>query len=656
MFGKLTMAAIPYHEPIIMFTYTMIIIIGLFLIGLITYFKKWKYFWNNWITSVDHKKIAIMYMVLGFIMLIRGFIDALMMRTQQFIASSNFNNVNFLPAHHYNQIFTVHGVIMIFFVAMPLIIALMNFVIPLQIGSRDVAFPFLNNLSFWLTVSGALLINISLGVGEFAETGWLAYPPLSEIKYSPGVGVDYWIWSLQISGIGTILTGINFLVTILKMRSVGMEMFKMTIFTWTVFCSNILILASFPVLTATLSLLALDRYLGFHFFTNELGGNVMMYVNLIWIWGHPEVYILILPAFGVFSEIVSTFSKKSLFGYFSLVWATIVITVLSFIVWLHHFFTMGASANVNAFFGITTMIIAIPTGVKIFNWLFTMYQGRIRIHPSMLWTIGFLITFTIGGMTGVILSLPAADFILHNSLFLVAHFHNVIIGGVIFGCFAAINYWFPKMFGFYLNEKWGFRTFWCWLFGFFISFMPLYFLGLMGMTRRISQKIDTEFHSMLFISFLGALLIALGMVCQIIQIYVSFKNKKKYLDVTGDSWDGRTLEWSTQSPPQFYNFAILPQVKKIDDFWYRKKSMKHYSYNNGNYKGFYMPKNTAIGFFISLLSTLLGFSNVWHIWWLSIISSILIVFFWIKQMFNKDTSYFVSKEKIQNIENKRLKY
>lgn len=652
MFGKLTLNAIPYHEPIIVMTYCIIILVSLCIVTSITYFKQWKYLWNNWIISVDHKKIAIMYMVLGFIMLIRGFIDALMMRTQQFIASIENVNFNFLPAHHYNQIFTVHGVIMIFFVAMPLIISLMNFIIPLQIGARDVAYPFLNNLSFWLTVSAAILINISLGVGEFAETGWLAYPPLSEIQYSPGVGVDYWIWSLQISGIGTTLTGINFLVTILKMRTSGMSMFKMPVFTWTVLCSNILIVASFPVLTMTLVFLALDRYLGFHFFTNECGGNSMMYVNLIWIWGHPEVYILILPAFGVFSEVVSTFSKKSLFGYTSLVWATIVITVLSFIVWLHHFFTMGASANINAFFGITTMIIAIPTGVKIFNWLFTMYKGSIRMHPCMLWTIGFLITFSIGGMTGVLLSLPPIDYLLHNSLFLVAHFHNVIIGGVVFGCFAAINYWFPKFFGFCLNEKWGKISFWFWITGFFIAFVPLYILGFMGMTRRISQNIDSNFHFMLAVATFGSFLIACGIISQIVQFIVSIKYKNQYLDVTGDPWNGRTLEWSIKSPPPFYNFAILPIVSSIDEFWMMKQNVKYNKIKLNSYSGFKMPKNTSIGFIIAVFSSLFGFGAVWNIWWLCLTSLFFIVLFWILKCLDDNTEFFISAKEVKKIESK----
>ncbi|CAL4322948.1 cytochrome o ubiquinol oxidase subunit I [Buchnera aphidicola] len=645
MFGKLTVSDIPYYDPIIMLTFIFIAFIGIYLIFKITQLKKWKYLWCEYLTSVDHKKISIMYLVLAFVMLLRGFVDAVMMRTQQFFSS--MGGKGFLPPKHYDQIFTVHGVIMIFFVAMPLIISLMNLVIPLQIGARDVAFPFLNNLSFWLTVSGALLVNISLFVGEFARTGWLAYPPLSELKYSPGVGVDYWIWSLQISGIGTTLSGINFIVTILKMRAPGMNLFKMPVFTWTSLCSNILIISSFPVLTLTLALLTLDRYCGFHFFTNECGGNAMMYVNLIWIWGHPEVYILILPAFGVFSEIVSTFSEKSLFGYLSLVWATISITILSFIVWLHHFFTMGSGANVNAFFGITTMIIAIPTGVKIFNWLFTMYQGRIKMHSCMLWTIGFLITFTIGGMAGVILSMPAIDFMLHNSVFLVAHFHTVIIGGVVFGCFAGITYWFPKFFGFVLDEKWGKFSFFFWILGFFNTFMPLYYLGLMGMTRRISQNIDHRFHNMLLVSIFGVVLIFIGILCQIIQLCVSIKNRNRYFDNIGDPWNGRTLEWSTSSPPPIYNFAHIPYVDSIDDFWYKKQ--KGALKKPKEYYDIHLPKNTSLGIFLGIIFFFIGFSMVWH----SFFVSTLFIFFGIMVFFIDsffDSHFYISNSEIKKIE------
>ena len=446
---------------------------------------------------------------------------------------------------HYDQIFTAHGVIMIFFMAMPFMTGLVNIVVPLQIGARDVAFPFLNSLSFWLFASGAVMIMLSLFVGEFAATGWLAFPPLSLLEFSPGVGVDYYIWALQLSGLGTLLAGVNFVVTIFKMRAPGMTLMKMPIFTWTALVTNVLIVAAFPVLTATLALLGADRYLDTHFFTNDGGGNAMFYVNLIWIWGHPEVYILILPAFGVFSEIVATFARKKLFGYASMVYATSAIGILSFIVWLHHFFTMGSGANVNAFFGIATMIISIPTGVKVFNWLFTMYKGRIQFKSPMYWTMGFMVTFVIGGMTGVILAIPAVDFVLHNSLFLIAHFHNVIIGGVLFGYVAGLVYWFPKSFGFSLDEKWGKRSFWCWLVGFYLAFMPLYVLGFMGMTRRMQSYENPAWQPWLIVAAIGAVVIAAGIACMLIMIVVSIINRNKNLDLTGDYWGtGRTLELS----------------------------------------------------------------------------------------------------------------
>lgn len=643
MLGKLTKDSIPLHEPIIMITILILFLISIIVLILITYFKKWQYLWKEWITSVDHKKIGVMYIIMAFIMFLRGFIDALMMRGQQFLSSKGM--IGFLNPDHYNQVFTVHGVIMIFFVAMPFIIGLMNVIIPLQIGSRDLAFPFLNNLSFWLTAVSAILVNVSLGLGEFAQTGWLSYPPLSGIKYSPGVGVDYWIWSLQISGIGTLLTGINFVVTILNMRAPGMHMFKMPVFTWTSLCSNVLIIFSFPVLTITLLFLTLDRYLGFHFFTNDMGGNSMLYVNLIWIWGHPEVYILVLPAFGIFSEIVSTFSKKYLFGYTSLVWATIVITILSFIVWLHHFFTMGAGANVNAFFGIMTMVIAIPTGVKIFNWIFTLYQGRVVINTSMLWTIGFLVTFSIGGMAGVLLAIPGVDFILHNSVFLIAHFHNVIIGGVVFGIFAGINYWFPKIFGFTLNDKWGKISFYFWISGFAIAFMPLYFLGFMGMTRRISQNIDHNYHILLSVASIGAVLIGIGILSQLIQLFLSIKNKHKNM-CTGDPWDGRTLEWSTSSPPPFYNFSTIPIVKNRDEFWNIKQKNNHHKKILKN-KTICMPCNTSLGFIISIFAFIFGFSAVWHIWWLFNISLIIIISLYITKCLYGKNNYYITIDKIK---------
>ncbi len=651
MLGRLTLDAIPFHEPIIMGAVGAMILGGIGIAAALTYFRKWKWLWSEWLTSVDHKKIGVMYILVAMLMLLRGFADAIMMRMQ--MAAASAGSEGFLPPHHYDQIFTAHGVIMIFFMAMPFMVGLMNIVVPLQIGARDVAFPFLNSLSFWLFVVGVALINISLGVGEFAQTGWLAYPPLSGIAFSPGVGVDYWIWSLQISGIGTLLTGVNFFVTILKMRAPGMSMMKMPVFTWTAFCTNVLIIISFPILTATIALLTLDRYLGTHFFTNDMGGNQMMYVNLIWAWGHPEVYILILPAFGIFSEVVATFCKKKLFGYTSLVWATAVITILSFIVWLHHFFTMGAGANVNSFFGIATMIISIPTGVKIFNWLFTMYRGRIQFSLPILWTIGFLFTFTLGGMTGVLLAVPGADFVLHNSLFLIAHFHNVIIGGVVFGYLAGFNYWFPKAMGFKLNEFWGKWAFGLWISGFFVAFVPLYILGFMGMTRRVSNQIDPEYHLLLAIAAVGAVIILFGIICQLIQLAVSIRDRHQLRDVTGDPWGGRTLEWATSSPPPFYNFAVLPHVEERDAFWAMKESGSVYR-QPAHYAPIHMPRNTGAGLILSGFSLVMGFALVWYIWWLAAIGFIGMVATYILHTFNDDVDYYVPVDVIERTEQQHL--
>ncbi|MGC3873838.1 cytochrome o ubiquinol oxidase subunit I [Halomonas sp. GXIMD04776] len=650
MFGKLSLESIPYHEPIVMVVAVAIAIGGALIVGLLTYFKKWTYLWKEWITSVDHKKLGIMYFVVALVMLIRGFSDAIMMRTQQAMAAGGAQG--YLPPEHYDQIFTAHGVIMIFFVAMPMVIGLMNLVVPLQIGARDVAFPFLNNLSFWLFAAGVVLVNVSLVIGEFAKTGWLSYAPLSELQYSPGVGVDYWIWALQISGIGTTLTGINFFVTILKMRTKGMTMFRMPIFTWTSLCANVLIIASFPILTATIAMLTLDRYLGMHFFTNDFGGNMMMYVNLIWAWGHPEVYILILPAFGVFSEVIATFARKRLFGYTTLVWATVCITILSFIVWLHHFFTMGAGANVNAFFGIMTMLIAIPTGVKIFNWLFTMFRGRLEFTSPVLWTLGFIITFTLGGMTGVMLAVPGANFVLHNSLFVIAHFHNVIIGGVVFGMMAGMTYWFPKAFGFTLDEKWGKRSFWCWIIGFYLAFMPLYVLSFFGAARRMQSYQQAEWQPWFILAWVGAFIILVGIACTIIQIVVSIRDRKKNADVTGDPWDGRTPEWATSSPAPFYNFAHLPDVSSIDNFWEDKRRDGFNSHlSEPPYQDIHMPRNTVAGPMMGFISIVFGFALVWHIWWLAGVSAIGLFVTFMLRIFNDDIDYYVPAAEVERIEN-----
>lgn len=651
IFGRLTWDVLPLHEPIVVITFLVVALGGLVVLGALTYFKLWGYLWKEWFTSVDHKKVGIMYMVLGLVMLLRGFADALMMRLQQAIAFGG--SEGYLNAHHYDQLFSVHGVIMIFFVAMPLITGFMNYIVPLQIGARDVSFPFLNNFSFWMTAGGAVLVMISLFIGEFAQTGWLAFPPLSGIEHSPASGVDYYIWALQVAGVGTTLSGVNLIATIIKMRAPGMTLMKMPVFTWTSLCTNVLIVASFPILTAVLTLLALDRYVGTNFFTSDFGGSPMMYINLIWIWGHPEVYILILPCFGIFSEVASTFSSKRLFGYTSMVYATVVITVLSYLVWLHHFFTMGSGASVNSFFGITTMIISIPTGAKIFNWLFTMYKGRIRFELPMMWLIAFMLTFTIGGMTGVLLAVPPADFVLHNSLFLVAHFHNVIIGGVLFGIFAGINYWWPKAFGYKLNTYWGKVSFWLWNVGFWLAFGPLYVLGLMGVTRRLRTFDDPSLQIWFIIAGIGALVIAGGIGAMLIQFGVSILGKNKEWDTTGDPWNGRTLEWATSSPPPQYNFAFTPVIHD-NDAWADMKE-RHAQRPTKDFMEIHMPRNTGTGIILAGLSVALGFALIWYMWWLAILSFVALIGAAIIHTFNYDRDYYIPVEAVADVENERTR-
>jgi cytochrome o ubiquinol oxidase subunit 1 len=649
MLGKLSWGAIPLDQPIPMVASCVVglVIAGVLVLVLV---KGWlPYLWREWITSVDHKRVGVMYVILAMVMLLRGFTDAIMMRSQQALA---FQSPGYLPPEHYDQIFSAHGTLMIFFVAMPFVIGLMNFVVPLQLGARDVAFPTLNSVSFWLTATGALLVNVSLVVGEFARTGWLPYPPLSELTYSPGVGVDYYLWSLQISGIGTLMTGVNFVTTVLKIHAPGMTYMRMPMFCWTTLASSLLMVAAFPILTATFAMLLLDRYLGFHFFTNEGGGNVMMFMNLIWAWGHPEVYILVLPAFGVFSEVVSTFSAKPLFGYRSMVLATMAICILAFMVWLHHFFTMGAGADVNAVFGIATMIIAVPTGVKVFNWLFTMFGGRVVFATPMLWSIGFMITFVLGGMTGVLLAVPPADFVLHNSLFLVAHFHNVIIGGVLFGAFAGYTYWFPKAFGFRLHEGLGKAAFWCWFVGFYLAFMPLYVLGFMGMTRRMQHYDVPAWHPWLLLAALGAAVILTGIGFQIAQLVVSIRQRESLRDVTGDPWNGRSLEWATASPPPPFNFGVLPNVEGEEAYWTVKQAarQRHSLSDEPDYEEIEMPRNSATGFVCAFFATFAGFALIWHIWWMVIVAAVcayatFVVFAW-----RDRTEYTIPAEEVARID------
>jgi len=651
MFGRLTLEALPLYSAIAAGGAAVTVGGALLVAIVITWLGAWRYLWTEWFTSVDHKRIGVMYIVLALIMLLRGFVDAIMMRAQQAMA---LNSGGYLPPEHFDQIFSSHGTIMIFFMAMPFMTGLVNIIVPLQIGTRDVAFPFLNSLSLWLTASGAGLVMLSLVIGKFSTAGWTGYPPYSGVETNPGVGVDYWIWAILISGVGSTLSGINFIVTILKRRAPGMTLMRMTPFVWTALCASVLMAFAFPALTVACGLLALDRTFGMHFFTNAHGGNMMNYPNLFWIWGHPEVYILILPAFGIFSEVVSTFAKKRLFGYESLVYATAAIAILSFTVWLHHFFTMGSSANVNAFFGITTMIIAVPTGVKVFNWLLTMYRGRIDFHPSMMWTIGFMVTFVIGGMTGVLLAIPSADFLMHNTTFLVAHFHNMIIPGVLFGYLAGYMYWFPKAFGFALDRKWGLASFWCWMIGFYLAFMPLYILGFKGMPRRMEQYNDPSWQPYLMVAASGAFVVLLGIVCMVMQLYVSVRDRKKTADVTGDPFDGRTLEWSTSSPPPAYNFAVLPVVRDREALLDMKERGVERQRPDA-YEDIHMPKNSMVGVAMGAFAFAFGFAMIWHIWWLAVACGLAMWVAMIARSSDDDSEFKISAAEVKQIEDARFR-
>ncbi len=645
IFGRLTWAALP-HEWFTIGGAVAVTGMMLTAAAYLTLTKKWTWLWKNWLTSTDPKKIGIMYIIVAFLMFVRGGMDAVMIWGQQALASGS---QGYLSADHFQQIFTAHGNIMVFFVTMGFLFGLLNIIIPLQIGARDVASPLLNTLGFWLYVAGAVLINMFFVIGgEFSAAGWLAVSPLSGIKFSPGVGVDYWIWSLQVSGLGTTLGGINFIMTILKMRAPGMTLWRMPIFVWTSLFSMLIVLAIFPILSATIAALSLDRMFGFHFFTAEGGGNPMMYVNLIWTWGHPEIYVLILPVFGIYSEIVSTFSQKRLFGYALSIASAFGVMFLSMLVWLHHFFTMGSGANVNTFFSIMTILIAIPTATLIFNWLMTLYKGRIVFASPMYWFFGFLATFSFGGVTGVMLGVPGIDFQVHNSLFLVAHFHTMVVGGALFGIFAGITYWFPKVMGFKLNERLGKYAFWLWLAGFYLSFVPLYILGIMGATRRLDHYDPSLGWQPLFIvAGIGSLVICAAVAVQVMQIYVSFRQRKQNIDVTGDPWNGKSLEWATASPPPAYNFAVLPEVTDRDPFWAMKKLGKKAT---PQYQDIHMPKNTGAGIYISGGIFILGFAMVWHMWWLAVLGGLIALVSFIVRAFDDETEYTITAKELEKME------
>jgi cytochrome o ubiquinol oxidase subunit 1 len=658
LIGRLNIDSLP-HEWFTIGGSAFFGLLTIAIIVILTWTKRWKWLWKEWLTSVDPKRIGIMYFIVaGFMLIARGGLEALMMWLQQALGSSDTPGVlgashGYLSAEHFQQIFTAHGNIMVFFVAMGFIFGLINYIVPLQIGARDLASPFLNTLGFWLYVAGVVMVNMFFFFGgEYAATGWLAAAPLSGTQFSPGVGMDYWIWSLQISGVGTTLGAINFIMTILKMRAPGMSLWKMPAFTWGSLCSMIMAVTVFPLLTATIFLVFFDRYFGTHFFTTTLGGDPMMYTNLIWMWGHPEVYILVLPAYGVFTEIVSTFSRKPIASYTSNIIGMIGVSLFALSVWLHHFFTMGAGADVNSFFGVMTMVIAIPTAVLVFTWIATMYKGRIRLTTPMLWFLGFIGIFTIGGVTGVMLAVPPADFQLHNSLFLVAHFHSNVIGGVLFGVFAGISYWFPKMAGFRLNERIGRYAFWCWMIGFSLSFIPMYILGLMGATRRLdTYDASTGWQPFYILMFIGGVVIAIGVALQLAQIIASIIQKRRLHDGSGDVWDGRTLEWSVPSPAPSYNFTTIPQVTTRDAFWEAKKQGSPKT----KYVDIHMPRNTASGIYISIFAFLMGFGFVWHITWLIIVGILGVIVFAITRTFNENTEYTLTAAEVKKLDEARMK-
>ncbi|MDR7074451.1 cytochrome aa3 quinol oxidase subunit I [Fictibacillus barbaricus] len=612
----------------------------------LTYFKKWGWLWKDWLTTVDHKKLGIMYIVSAVLMLFRGGVDALLMRTQLAVPDSKF-----LDSQHYNEIFTTHGTIMILFMAMPFVIGLINVVVPLQIGARDVAFPYLNAVSFWTFFIGAMLFNISFVIGGSPSAGWTSYMPLASSALSPGPGQNYYLLGLQIAGIGTLLTGINFLVTILKMRAPGMTLFRMPMFTWSALVTMVIIIFAFPILTVALALMTFDRLFGSHFFTLQGAGMDMLWANLFWLWGHPEVYIVILPAFGIFSEIISTFAKKTLFGYKAMIWSMLLIAGYSFLVWVHHFFTMGSGALVNSVFSVTTMAIGIPTGVKIFNWLFTMYKGKIEFTTPMLWSLGFITNFVVGGITGVMLAMAAADYQYHNTYFLVAHFHHVLIAGTVFGCFAGLMYWYPKMFGYKLNERIGKWVFWVFTIGFNVCFLPQYFLGFDGMPRRVYTYSEASGWGPLnMVSTIGGFMMGVAFLVLVYNMYYSFRYATR--ETTGDAWNGRTLEWSTPSAmPPFYNFAKIPVVDRLDHFWYAKQNNTVEKLETKDIKKIHMPSNSGVPFIMGSFFFIAGFGMVFGWFWMAILGILGVFGTMIHRSFAYDDGFYVSEKEIIETEN-----
>ncbi len=553
----------------------------------------------DWLTTVDHKKIGILYLLGGGFFFLVGGIEALLIRIQLM-----FPEFGFIPAHTFNELVTMHGTTMIFFAAMPLIFAFMNAIVPLQIGARDVAFPFVNALGFWLFFLGGVLLNASWLLGAVPDAGWTAYVPLSGPDYGGG-GVNFYVLGLQIAGIGTLIGGINFLVTIINMRAPGMSFMRMPLFTWTAFITSALILFAFPAITVGLVLLMFDRMFGANFFDPAMGGNVVLWQHLFWIFGHPEVYILILPAFGIISEIVTTFSSKRLFGYSSMVFATVLIGFLGFMVWAHHMFTTGLGPVANSLFAIATMLIAVPTGIKIFNWILTLWGGHIRFTTASLFAMSFIPTFVMGGITGVMLAVAPADFQFHDTYFVVAHFHYVIVGGLILGIFAGMFYWWPKMFGRILDEKLGKWFFWLFFIGFHLTFFIQHILGLQGMPRRVFTYMGGQGWDISnFISTIGAIFMAIGTLVFIWNVWIT---SRKPMNAPADPWDGRTLEWTISSPPPEYNFKQIPIVRGLDALWVEKSEGRTEMTASEPVGSIHMPSGSILPLIMSLGLFIAGF-------------------------------------------------
>ncbi len=663
IFGRLSWASLPTQEIIdarngyelisgmVGCFAALVAILGLAAtVWIITRQRWWTPLWQDWVCSVDHKKIGVMYIALAWVMLARAVMEAVVMRTQQVVG---YGGGGLVSPDHFGQLFSTHGTIMIFFMAMPFLTGLMNFAMPLQIGARDVSFPVLNSVSLALTVSGAALVMISLVFQPFSTGGWSGYPPFTENRFSPGPGPDYWIWALTLSSVASTLTGINFAVTLYKERAPGMTLMRMPMFCWTTLCTSILMVFAMPPLTVATLFLALDRYLGFHFFTNDAGGNAMNFVNLFWLFGHPEVYILILPAFGIYSEVISTFSGKRLYGYPTLVAATMCIAVLSFTVWVHHFFTMGQSAALNAVFGVATMLIGVPTGVKIYDWMLTMFRGRVRMSVPMVYSVAFIFLFVVGGSSGILLANPTIDYQVHNTVFLVAHFHNVLIPGTLFGLLAGYTFWFPKAFGFRLDDRWGYRSAGCWIIGFILAFMPLYLVGLQGMPRRLVSYTTSAYLPYLVVAGVGAVFVSGALVFLLVQLCVSIRHRDALAVPVGDPWDGRSLEWSIPCPAPEYNFFARPHVVGRDPFTSMKEAQRAVGDSrvrdrrlHATIREIKMPQDSPLGAYLCFSSLGLTFGLVWHIWWLCAVSLLLTIGLIVAHGWRRETPRVIPAAKV----------